>query len=91
MDNKKIDLFVTCLSDTFYSGGVSATANVLKKLGFNVSCPSKQTCCGQPMFNAGYFCQSKEVARYFLKVFDDADALIVARNFSIFPWSVLAY
>jgi L-lactate dehydrogenase complex protein LldE len=34
------------------------------------------------MFNAGYFCQSREVARYFLKVFGDTDALIVAPSSS---------
>lgn len=82
MNNKNIDLFVTCLSDTFYPECAKATASILKRLGFTISCPSKQTCCGQPMYNAGYFDQTKEVARYFLNIFGDSDNLIIAPSSS---------
>ena len=82
MNNKNVDLFVTCLADTFYPECAKATVSVLKRLGFNISCPSGQTCCGQPMYNAGYFDQSKEVARHFVKVFGDSDNLIIAPSSS---------
>jgi L-lactate dehydrogenase complex protein LldE len=56
--------------------------SVLEKLGFGVSCPAAQTCCGQPMFNAGYFDQSREVARYFLETFGNTNTLIIAPSSS---------
>jgi L-lactate dehydrogenase complex protein LldE len=64
-----LTLFVTCLGDTFYPGAVRSALNVLRRLGFKVAVPHDQTCCGQPMFNAGYFDQARVVARRFLDVF----------------------
>lgn len=70
-------LFVTCLADTFYPSAARATANVLERLGYAVSCPPGQTCCGQPMFNAGHFRESRKVARHFVDVFRQTDGPIV--------------
>jgi L-lactate dehydrogenase complex protein LldE len=43
---------------------------VLEKLGCEVTYNTKQTCCGQPAFNAGYWDESKSVATKFLHDFD---------------------
>jgi len=44
---------------------------VLEKLGCDVSYNPKQTCCGQPAFNAGYRDEAKSVATKFLHDFRD--------------------
>jgi len=75
-------LFVTCLGDTFYPDAVEATVDVLSRLGCSVDCPPGQTCCGQPMFNAGYFDQARSVARHFVKVFAETTGPIIAPSSS---------
>jgi L-lactate dehydrogenase complex protein LldE len=49
--------------------GVSVV-RVLRKLGVGVVYPERQTCCGQPAFNSGFFDEARTVARHFLDVFD---------------------
>lgn len=82
MDNKNLELFVTCLADTFYPDAAQATVNVLEKLGYTIKYPAKQTCCGQPMYNAGYFDQSRKVARHTVKTFLDSDKPIIVPSSS---------
>jgi len=75
-------LFVTCLADTFYPEAAVATLRVLRRLGYHVRCPDGQTCCGQPMFNAGHFDQSSTAARHFVDVFRDAQGPIIGPSSS---------
>ena len=77
-----VNVFITCLADTFYPSAARAMVNVLGKLGVNVLVPPAQTCCGQPMFNAGYFDRSLAVARHFVKVFSDTSGPVVIPSFS---------
>ena len=44
---------------------------VLEKLGCEVTYNTKQTCCGQPAFNAGYRDEAKSVATKFLHDFKE--------------------
>ena len=48
-----IQLFITCLVDSFYPQTGEAIVDILRRLGVNVEFPRDQTCCGQPPFNAG--------------------------------------
>jgi L-lactate dehydrogenase complex protein LldE len=50
----KVALFIPCYIDQFYPQVAIATLELLEKLGVNVSFPSRQTCCGQPMANSGF-------------------------------------
>ena len=50
----KVGLFVPCYIDQFYPQVAIATLQLLEKLGCHVEYPANQTCCGQPMANAGY-------------------------------------
>ena len=50
---------------------------VLERLGYQVDFPKAQTCCGQPAFNSGYPDEACQVARHFLKTFDDTDFIVV--------------
>lgn len=50
---------------------------VLEKLGCDVRFNPKQTCCGQPAYNAGYWDDAKAVSRKFLNDYEE-DSYIVA-------------
>lgn len=50
----KIALFLPCYVDQFYPQIGIATVELLEKLGCTVEFPPTQTCCGQPMANAGF-------------------------------------
>lgn len=50
----KIALFLPCYVDQFYPQVGIATVQLLQKLGCDVDFPLTQTCCGQPMANAGF-------------------------------------
>ncbi|OHX64460.1 (Fe-S)-binding protein [Flammeovirga pacifica] len=62
----KIGLFIPCYVNQFYPEVGKATLQLLQKYG-EVGYPSGQTCCGQPMANAG--CEKDGVDA--LKVFYD--------------------
>ena len=50
---------------------------VLERLGYEVDFPAAQTCCGQPAFNTGYTEEARKMARHFLDVFGESEAIIV--------------
>lgn len=49
-----VALFVPCYIDQFFPQVAVATLELLERLGCTVAFPEGQTCCGQPMANAGY-------------------------------------
>jgi L-lactate dehydrogenase complex protein LldE len=55
---------LTCLCDAFYGNVGIATVKVLEHLGCQVNFDERQTCCGQPPFNAGDWKQARTVATY---------------------------
>lgn len=52
-------------------------ADVLERAGYAVDFPEAQTCCGQPAFNSGFRAEARKVAIHFLKVFRDAEFIVV--------------
>ena len=66
-----VQLFIPCYVDQLYPKTGMNMVKVLEKLGCQVHYNPKQTCCGQPAFNAGYWDEARDVARKFLKDFDD--------------------
>lgn len=72
----RIALFVTCVADTMVPGAARATARVLERLGHEVVVPEQQTCCGQMHVNAGYREQAARLARRFVGVFGDYEAVV---------------
>jgi L-lactate dehydrogenase complex protein LldE len=64
-----VALFIPCYVDQLYPGVGLATARVLRRLGCDVVFPFAQTCCGQPMANAGFADEAAPLARRFLRVF----------------------
>ncbi|WP_051184981.1 (Fe-S)-binding protein [Desulfatiglans anilini] len=64
-------LFVPCLVDLISTETGEAVQNVLERLGLRVICPERQTCCGQPAFNAGYRQEARRLAKRFLQCFEE--------------------
>ncbi|NIN71677.1 MAG: (Fe-S)-binding protein [Gemmatimonadetes bacterium] len=65
----RVALFVTCMVDTLYPEVGTAAADLLERHGVDIVFPDKQTCCGQPAYNAGYRSDARAVARHFVDVF----------------------
>jgi L-lactate dehydrogenase complex protein LldE len=72
-----VQLFIPCFVDQLYPETGMNMVKVLEKLGCKVSYNTKQTCCGQPGFNAGYWDEARAVAKKFLHDFE-GDGYIVA-------------
>jgi L-lactate dehydrogenase complex protein LldE len=72
----KIELFVPCFVDQLYPETAFNTIKLLEKAGCEVSYNAKQTCCGQPAYNAGYWEQAKEIGNKFLDDFSGSDYIV---------------
>ena len=72
----KVGLFIPCYVDMVYPEVGLATWKLLRHLGLDVTYPEKQTCCGQPMANAGFEKQAIPLARKFEEKFKDFDYVV---------------
>lgn len=73
----KVQLFIPCFVDQLYPETGMNMVKVLEKLGCTVQYNTKQTCCAQPAFNAGYANEAKAVAKKFVHDFE-GDGYIVS-------------
>jgi len=77
MDPKpKVSLFIPCLVDQVYPEIGIDMAKVLSHLGYQLEYNSKQTCCGQPAFNAGHRDEAQKVATKFIDVFKSSEVIV---------------
>jgi L-lactate dehydrogenase complex protein LldE len=74
---KTVQLFVTCLVDSFYPQSGEAVVEILRRLGIDVQFPPGQTCCGQPNFNAGLRAEARPIAEHAIRVFEKTTGDIV--------------
>ena len=65
----KVRLMLTCLCDAFFCEVGIAAVKVLRAAGCEVVFDDRQTCCGQPPFNAGDWAASRKIAEHWLSVF----------------------
>ena len=72
----KIGLFIPCYVDVVYPEVGIATYKLLKHLGLDVDYPLNQTCCGQPMANAGFEKQAIPLAEKFEEKFKGFDYVV---------------
>lgn len=72
----RIGLFIPCFIDLFYRDVGIATLELLERLGHAVDYPADQTCCGQPMGNAGFVAECRAVEALFVRNFDEYDAIV---------------
>lgn len=72
----KVGLFIPCYVNAVYPNVGIATYKLLTSLGLDVDYPLNQTCCGQPMANAGYQTQAKKLALRFEDLFRGYDVIV---------------
>ena len=72
----QVALFVPCYIDQFYPRVAIATLELLEKLGIEVHYPPDQTCCGQPMANAGFEHVTLETSNLFVMNFNQFDYIV---------------
>jgi L-lactate dehydrogenase complex protein LldE len=72
-----VQLFVTCLIDSFFPEIGEAIVQVLNRTGVRVDFPAGQTCCGQPAFNAGLRSQARPLAEHTISVFEKTSGDII--------------
>lgn len=73
----QVQLFITCLTDSFFPKTGEAVVDILHRLGIDVDFARDQTCCGQPQFNAGLRKDARAVAEHTIKVFENTSGDIV--------------
>ena len=62
---EEVALFIPCFVDQMFPEAGVATVKVLEKLNIPIAYPEKQTCCGQPAFNSGYWKDAAKVIKKF--------------------------
>jgi L-lactate dehydrogenase complex protein LldE len=72
----KVGLFIPCYIDQFYPQVAIATLQLLEKIGCEVHYPLNQTCCGQPMANAGYASLTAGCNKNFIRNFSGFDYVV---------------
>lgn len=79
--SKEVELFIPCFVDQLYPETAFNTVKLLERAGCKVVYNPKQTCCGQPAYNAGFWDEAKKVGRHFLNSFGE-DRYIVSPSAS---------
>lgn len=69
-------LFIPCYVDAVFPEVGMATYRLLRHLGIDVVYPQGQTCCGQPMANAGFERQAIPLAKKFETLFQGFDYVV---------------
>lgn len=72
----KIGLFIPCYVDAVFPEVGIAAYKLLRHLDLDVTYPQGQTCCGQPMANAGFERQATPLAEKFETLFKDFDYVV---------------
>ncbi len=72
-----VGLLVTCLVDLFRPRIGFAAVKLLTDAGCTVTVPERQTCCGQPAYNAGDRATARAIARQVIDNFAGVDAVVV--------------
>ena len=70
--SEPVALFVPCFVDQLFPEVGMATGRLLEAIGCTMVVPPGQTCCGQPMFNAGVQEAACGLVRHFGETFRDA-------------------
>lgn len=74
--NMKVGLFIPCYINAVYPGVGRASYELLSRLGCEVDYPLGQTCCGQPMANAGFEKDARALAAHMDALFAQYDYVV---------------
>lgn len=72
----KTGLFIPCYVNALFPNVGVATYKLLRSLGVDVDYPLGQTCCGQPMANAGFQTMATELAEKMDRLFAGYDYVV---------------
>lgn len=72
----RVSLFIPCLMDVLLPATAENALRLLRRLGCDPAYPEGQTCCGLMPFNAGQRKSAKQLARHFMEVFDQDEAVV---------------
>ena len=73
----RVGLFVTCLVDAFRPSVAFAALSLIRFAGYRAVVPARQTCCGQPGYNAGDVETARALARKTIDEFRDVEWVVV--------------
>lgn len=74
--NARVALFIPCYVDQFYPQVGIASLELLQKLGCEVDYPMDQTCCGQPLANAGNENDARTAYHHYVDTFSGYDYVV---------------
>lgn len=72
----RVALFATCPSDVMFPDTPRAVVTLLERLGCTVEFPERQTCCGQPFANSGYFPEALPSVRTYVEAFEEYEYVV---------------
>ena len=72
----KVGLFIPCYINAVYPEVGRASYELLQKVGCEVDYPLDQTCCGQPMANAGFEKDARALAEHMNELFARYDYVV---------------
>lgn len=73
----KVYFFATCLGSAIFTNTSLNAIKLLQREGVEVVFKKRQTCCGQPSFNTGYFEETKKIALYNMNLFSENFPIII--------------
>lgn len=71
-----VQLFIPCFIDQFYPRTAFNVIKVLEMAGCTVHYNPDQTCCGQPVYNSGYWKEAAKLAGKFLHDFNNTMPIV---------------
>ena len=74
----KVGLFIPCYINAVYPEVGIASYKLLRHVGVDVDYPMDQTCCGQPMANAGFEDEAARLALRMEEQFKNYDYVVVS-------------
>lgn len=72
----QVALFIPCYVNAVFPEVGMASLHLLQQLGVDVVYPKGQTCCGQPMGNAGFEQEARHLAEHFQALFGQYDYVV---------------
>ncbi|MCX8019576.1 MAG: (Fe-S)-binding protein [Chitinophagaceae bacterium] len=72
----RVQLFIPCFVDQLFPDTAFNMMKVLEKAGCKLMYNPRQTCCGQPAFNAGFRSEAKAVCTKFLNDFSGSEYIV---------------
>jgi len=72
----QVQLFIPCFIDQLYPETAINMTKILNNLNITSVYNPKQTCCGQLLFNSGYWTEACDLATKFLRDFDASSPIL---------------